>query len=79
MATRTGWVVGLLVSLTFGCSESSNAPARLVVTADWLNRSLSVFDYEKLTNGQSTASAALLRTIDLADWSPDPPRGRAHA
>ncbi|MFZ1866569.1 MAG: hypothetical protein WAU39_20280 [Polyangiales bacterium] len=72
MATRTGWVVGLLVSLTFGCSESSNAPARLVVTADWLNRSLSVFDYEKLTDGQSTASAALLRTIDLADWSPGP-------
>lgn len=45
---------------------------RLVVTADWLNQSLTLLDYEKLVDGQSDAEAALVDTIDVSDWEPGP-------
>ena len=45
---------------------------RLVVTADWLNQSLTLLDYEKLVDGESDAESAILRTIDLSDWEPGP-------
>jgi YVTN family beta-propeller protein len=43
-----------------------------VVTADWLNQSLTVLDYDKLIDGQSDAAASILDTIDLSDWEPGP-------
>jgi YVTN family beta-propeller protein len=43
-----------------------------VVTADWLNQSLTLFDYDKLIDGQSDASQAIVDTIDLSDWEPGP-------
>jgi YVTN family beta-propeller protein len=42
------------------------------VTADWLNQSLTVLDYEKLTDGESNAEASIVDTIDLSDWEPGP-------
>ncbi|MGD8605839.1 MAG: hypothetical protein PVH21_01000 [Myxococcales bacterium] len=45
---------------------------RLVVTADWLNQSLTLFDYELLVDGQSDAAAARIGTIDLSSWEPGP-------
>src|SRR3954468_19403463 len=47
-------------------------PARVVVTADWLNRSLTVFDYARLIDGKSSAVEARWATIDLADHAPGP-------
>ena len=45
---------------------------RLVVTADWLNKSLTLFDYAKLIDGESSATDARLRTIDLGAFEPGP-------
>lgn len=56
---------------------------RLVVTADWLNKTLTLFDYEILTDGESTAGDAIVRTIDLSAFEPGPleielsPNGRS--
>lgn len=54
-----------------GAGGSPDAPP-VVVTADWLNQSLSVLDYSRLTDGQSDAASAVLDTIDLSDWEPGP-------
>ena len=73
MATRMGWLAGLSMVLALGaCSESGDRPSRLVVTADWLNKSLTLFDYEVLTDAQSTARDAIVRTIDLSAFEPGP-------
>jgi YVTN family beta-propeller protein len=56
---------------TGGAGGSGPAP-RLVVTADWLNQSLTLLDYAKLTDGESDAEASIVRTIDLSDWEPGP-------
>ncbi len=56
---------------TGGVGGAGGAP-RLVVTADWLNQSLTLFDYDKLIDGQSDASQAIVDTIDLSDWEPGP-------
>lgn len=42
------------------------------MTADWLNQSLTLLDYDKLVDGQSDAEDAVVGTIDLADWEPGP-------
>lgn len=60
-----------------GSSSSSGTelppfPARVVVTADWLNRSLTVFDYARLIDGTSSAEEARWATIDLAEFAPGP-------
>jgi YVTN family beta-propeller protein len=44
----------------------------VVVTADWLNKSLTVLDYDALVDGQSDPSAAIVRSIDLSAWEPGP-------
>lgn len=44
----------------------------MVVTADWLNQSLTLLDYDKLTDGQSDGPSAVVDTIDLSDWEPGP-------
>jgi len=55
-----------------GGSGGSSGETRLVVTADWLNQSLTLLDYDKLIDGESDARAAILGTIDLSDWGPGP-------
>ena len=55
-----------------GGSGGSGSPARLVVTADWLNQSLTLLDYDKLIDGQSDAAAAIVGSIDLSSWEPGP-------
>jgi len=55
-----------------GGTGGSGGSARLVVTADWLNQSLTLFDYHKLTDGQSDAAQAIVDTIDLSAWEPGP-------
>lgn len=56
---------------TGGTGGLGPAP-RLVVTADWLNQSLTLLDYTKLIDGESDAAASIVRTIDLSDWEPGP-------
>jgi DNA-binding beta-propeller fold protein YncE len=48
------------------------APARLVVTADWLNRSLTLLDYARVTNAACSEKDAIVGTIDLQAYSPGP-------
>lgn len=55
-----------------GGQGGSAGTARLVVTADWLNQSLTLLDYDRLIDGQSDAEAAIVRIIDLSDWQPGP-------
>jgi DNA-binding beta-propeller fold protein YncE len=47
-------------------------PTRVVVTADWLNRSLTVFDYARLVDGAASVAEARWATIDLAAYPPGP-------
>lgn len=54
-----------------GRGGAAGTPRR-VVTADWLNQSLTLFDYDKLIDGQSDAAQAIVDTIDLSDWAPGP-------
>ena len=56
---------------TGGAGGSGPAP-RLVVTADWLNQSLTLLDYAKLTDGESDAEASIVGIIDLSAWEPGP-------
>jgi YVTN family beta-propeller protein len=77
MTKRVSVVMCLVVGLALaGCGSSSSngsgSSARLVVTADWLNQSLTLLDYDKLIDGQSDAAAAIVRTIDLSGWEPGP-------
>jgi len=59
-------------SAGIGGTGGSGGAARLVVTADWLNRSLTLLDYDKLIDGQSGAAASIMDTIDLSAWEPGP-------
>lgn len=63
------WCLAGLVAV--GCGSSSSSP-RLVVTADWLNQSLTLLDYDKLIDGESDGPSAVVDTIDLSDWEPGP-------
>ena len=49
--------------------SQTSAPARKLVTADWMNRSLSVFDLDAVIAGDAEAP---LYAIDLAAYSPGP-------
>ena len=55
-----------------GGSGGSGSAARLIVTADWLNRSLTLLDYDKLIDGQSDGPSSVVDTIDLSEWAPGP-------
>ena len=46
-------------------------PDRVVVTADWLNRSLTIFDHAGLVAG-ATVEEARWGTVDLAEYAPGP-------
>lgn len=63
------WLAAMMLG---ACSESSAVEARRVVTADWLNQSLTVLDYDTLVDGESDAEAAILATVDLSEWDPGP-------
>jgi DNA-binding beta-propeller fold protein YncE len=78
------WRLGLsaVLSVALGCSSGGASTAtggtggepstsRLVVTADWLNQSLSVFDYDALIRGEEI-DVSLIRVIDLASSAPGP-------
>lgn len=54
-----------------GAGGAGGAP-RLVVTADWLNQSLTLLDYAKLVDGESDGPSSVLYTIDLSEWEPGP-------
>ncbi|MCA9683836.1 MAG: hypothetical protein KC457_16670, partial [Myxococcales bacterium] len=47
-------------------------PTRLLVTADWRAKRLSLVDYELLREGAQTREQALWRTIELPQWEPGP-------
>ena len=86
MAKCIVWWACLSVLSLGGCSSSDSGSggaggtagaggdsgARLVVTADWLNQSLTLLDYDKLVDGQSDAEASIIGEIDLSDWGPGP-------
>ncbi|HVU03906.1 MAG TPA: YncE family protein [Polyangiaceae bacterium] len=55
-----------------GAGSDAGPKQKLVVTADWLNGSLSVLDYEKLVGDAATRDDALVRTIDLSTYLPGP-------
>src|SRR5687767_3673728 len=48
------------------------APSRLVVTADWLSRSLTLLGLPRVLDPGCTAADAIVGTIDLAEWAPGP-------
>ncbi len=86
MAKCILWSACLSLLSLGGCSSSDSGSAgaggtagaggdsgaRLVVTADWLNQSLTLLDYDKLVDGQSDAEASIIGEIDLSDWGPGP-------
>ncbi len=81
MIHRAAWLGFCVLGLALAGCESSSGPAgaggadgepRLVVTADWLNQSLTLLDYDKLIDGQSDAASSILDTIDLSNWEPGP-------
>ncbi len=45
---------------------------RLLVTADWLNRTLSLVDLDALVDGAATRDEVLVASIDLSAYSPGP-------
>lgn len=53
------------------CTASAT-PTRRVVTADWMNRSLSVLGLERVLDPGCSAADALLTTIDLSAHAPGP-------
>jgi len=55
-----------------GGSGGSGGEVRLVVTADGLNQSLTLLDYDKLIDGESDGPSSVVGTIDLSDWEPGP-------
>ncbi|MEM7436438.1 MAG: hypothetical protein AAF436_14880 [Myxococcota bacterium] len=55
-----------------GGAGGGSPGATWVVTADWLNQSLTLLDYDRLVDGTSTAEEAIIRTIDLSEWEPGP-------
>ena len=81
MIHRAAWLGFCVLGLALGGCDSSSGPAgaggaagepRLVVTADWLNQSLTLLDYDKLVDGQSDAASSIVDTIDLSNWEPGP-------
>lgn len=55
-----------------GSTGAAPLPSRLVVTADWLGRSLSLLDYDALVAGATTRDEMLVGTIDLSAYAPGP-------
>jgi len=62
-----------LLALLAACSDADVAPREpILVTADWLNRSLTVFSQAKLTAAGNRAVEAIIGSVDLSSWAPGP-------
>jgi len=48
------------------------APAKLAIVADWLHRSLSYVDLDKLAAGGATRASIVTATVDLGAYAPGP-------
>jgi hypothetical protein len=55
-----------------GSGDGEGSGARELITADWLNRSLSFLDLDALLAGASDREEVLLDTLDLSDHAPGP-------
>ncbi len=51
---------------------ASATPSRLVVTADWMNRSLTLLGLERVLDPACIASEAIVGTIELGAYAPGP-------
>ncbi len=85
-AARVEWrrmrcLAVLLAALAVGCGSKPDdaAPAvcpafgaRRVVTADWLNRSLTLLDYGRAVSAACTVDSAIVGKVDLAAYPPGP-------
>lgn len=55
------------------CSDATLEPRPAIfVTADWLNRSLTVFSQETLLDATRSTDDAILGRVDLTPWAPGP-------
>lgn len=61
-----------IVLSSSSCGDGDSGREAIVVTADWLNRSLTVFDLEKLVDEEGTVQEAIVGTVDLAEYPPGP-------
>jgi DNA-binding beta-propeller fold protein YncE len=73
--------VALLCALAPACKATPDEPApavcpplgtRRVVTADWLNRSLTLLDYGRVVSPACTVGQAITGKVDLAAYAPGP-------
>ncbi len=69
--------VGLVVLAGCAAKPDASSPcpergSRLVVTADWLNRSLTLLDYGRVTSPACSESEAIAGTVDLGAYAPGP-------
>jgi len=55
-----------------GGGDGGTTSTSTLITADWLNQTLTVLDYETLVDSDSDAQAAIVQTIDLSAWEPGP-------
>ena len=53
-----------------GGSGGTGGETRLVVTADWLNQSLTLLDYDELLDGERDGPAAAVEPMRWTDWEP---------
>ncbi len=54
--------------------DSTGEPAvgRVMVTADWRAKTLSILDFDRLAEGATTRDELLVRTVDLSAYEPGP-------
>ncbi len=70
----------MLCALSWACADeqppshpcTDETDGRTVITADWLNRSLTVLHHQRLTNPECSFEQVLAGGVDLADHLPGP-------
>src|SRR5262245_36763669 len=68
------------VLLLAGCADETEpeqcpegrADEKVVVTAEWLNGTLTIFGYDRLVDPRCSAAGAIVGTVDLSDYPPGP-------
>ncbi|UJR85133.1 YncE family protein [Sandaracinus amylolyticus] len=68
---RGGQDAGVVIDAEVPCVASAD-PSRLVVTADWMSRSLTLLGLERVLDPGCSADEAIVGRIDLAAWAPGP-------